>query len=141
MYPPFLLWSIATNAVGFRSALLQLEQPEIPYCSPLPAASPCNTLPRIRNAHRICVSESGTFIMTSSIHTSKRAANVSVNGVLLQKAKALKINLSATLESALSDVVRARERELWKRENQSAIDAYNRLVEKQGTFGDNTRTF
>lgn len=79
--------------------------------------------------------------MTSTAHTSKRAANVSVNSVLLQKAKALKINLSATLESALSDVVRARERDLWKRENKSAIDAYNRLVEKQGTFGDNTRTF
>lgn len=79
--------------------------------------------------------------MTSIPQTPKRATNVSVNGALLDKAKALKINLSATLESALSEVVRARERDLWRRENKSAIDAYNRLVEKQGTFGDNTRTF
>ena len=79
--------------------------------------------------------------MASTTHTPKRAANVSVNGALLQKAKALKINLSATLESALSDVVKARERDLWKQENKAAIDAYNRLEEKQGTFGDNTRTF
>jgi antitoxin CcdA len=79
--------------------------------------------------------------MASVTQTSKRATNVSVNGALLDKAKALKINLSATLESALSDVVRARERDLWRRENKSAIDAYNRLVEKQGTYGDNTRTF
>jgi antitoxin CcdA len=79
--------------------------------------------------------------MTSSTQTSKRAANVSVNGALLDKAKALKINLSATLESALADVVRARERDLWRSQNKSAIDAYNRLVEKQGTFGDGTRTF
>ena len=79
--------------------------------------------------------------MASTTQTSKRAANVSVNGALLQKAKALKINLSATLEAALSDVVKARERELWRSENKSAIDAYNRLVEKQGTFGDTARTF
>ena len=79
--------------------------------------------------------------MATSTQSSKRAANVSVNGALLQKAKALKINLSATLESALSEVVKARERELWRSENKSAIDAYNRLVEKQGTFGHNTRTF
>lgn len=79
--------------------------------------------------------------MTSSTQASKRAANVSVNGALLEKAKALKINLSATLESALSEVVRARERDLWRSQNKSAIDAYNRLVEKQGTFGDDTRTF
>jgi antitoxin CcdA len=79
--------------------------------------------------------------MTSITQTSKRATNVSVNGALLDRAKALKINLSATLESALSDVVRARERDLWRRQNKSAIEAYNRLVEKQGTFGDDTRTF
>jgi antitoxin CcdA len=46
--------------------------------------------------------------MVSISQTSKRATNVSVNSALLDKAKALKINLSATLESALSDVVRAR---------------------------------
>lgn len=79
--------------------------------------------------------------MASITQTSKRAANVNVNGALLQKAKALKINLSATLEAALSEVVKARERELWRSENKSAIDAYNRLVEKQGTFGDTARTF
>ena len=79
--------------------------------------------------------------MRSSTPLSKRAANVSVSDALLQKAKALKINLSATLESALSEAVRARERDLWRHENKSAIDAYNRLVEKQGAFGDNTRTF
>lgn len=79
--------------------------------------------------------------MSSITQTSKRATNVSVNGALLDKAKALKINLSATLESALSEVVKARERDLWRHQNKSAIDAYNRLVEKQGTFGDDTRTF
>jgi antitoxin CcdA len=79
--------------------------------------------------------------MVSRTHTSKRAANVSVNAALLEKAKAFKINLSSTLESALLEVIKARERDLWRRENKSAIDAYNRLVEKQGMFGDVTRKF
>lgn len=79
--------------------------------------------------------------MVSRSHTTKRATKVSANGALPEKAKALKINLSATLESALLDAAKARERDLWRRENKTTIDAYNRLVEKQGTFGDNTRTF
>ncbi len=29
----------------------------------------------------------------------------------------------------------------WQRENAKAIDAYNRLVEQQGVFGDGLRTF
>jgi antitoxin CcdA len=73
--------------------------------------------------------------MVSSTRAPKRTAKVSVNGALLEKAKALKINLSATRESALSDAITAHEHDLWRRQNKSAIDAYNRLVEKQGTFG------
>ena len=38
----------------------------------------------------------------------KRAANVSINEGLLRDAKALDINLSATLEKALDEAVRAR---------------------------------
>ena len=44
---------------------------------------------------------------------AKKPANVSINSDLLRKAKELKINLSATLESALMDIVKARQRELW----------------------------
>ena len=79
--------------------------------------------------------------MDSTTQTTKRPTNVSVSGALLDKAKALKINLSATLESALSEAVKARERELWRSANRAAIDAYNRLVDKQGTFGEAARTF
>ena len=79
--------------------------------------------------------------MTSDTQTAKRATNVSINSELLQKAKALNINLSATLESALGDLVKARERELWKQNNKAAIEAYNRLVEKSGTFSDGVRPF
>ena len=71
----------------------------------------------------------------------KKPANVSINGDLLQKAKALKINLSATLEAALIESIKAQQRELWKAENRTAIAAYNRLVEQHGVFGDGLRGF
>jgi antitoxin CcdA len=71
----------------------------------------------------------------------KKPANVSVNSDLLAQAKALKINLSATLELALSDLVNERQREIWKQENKGAIEAYNQLVEEHGTFGQDLRDF
>lgn len=67
----------------------------------------------------------------------KKPANVSVKSDLLAQAKALKINLSATLELALTDLVNERQREIWKRENTGAIEAYNQLVKEHGTFGHN----
>jgi len=71
----------------------------------------------------------------------KRPTNVTINSELLAVAKELKINLSATLESALTEIVNARQRELWKRENKLAIEAYNQWVEANGTFGDALRSF
>jgi antitoxin CcdA len=74
-------------------------------------------------------------------HAPKKPTNVSINSDLLLKAKTLKINLSATLESALIELVNARQREMWKQENQDAIAAYNQFVEENGTFGDDLRAF
>ena len=71
----------------------------------------------------------------------KKPTNVSINSELLLKAKQFKINLSATLESALVDVVNAKQRELWKQENQAAIKAYNEMIESQGLFSDDLRSF
>lgn len=71
----------------------------------------------------------------------KKPTNVSINSDLLTKAKALKINVSATLETALADIVAARQRELWKEENRSAIEAYNQLVEETGVASDGMRSF
>ena len=71
----------------------------------------------------------------------KRAANVSVNQGLLEEARALEINLSATLERALETEVRARKREKWLEENRAAIEAYNEHVEENGIFSDHVRLF
>jgi antitoxin CcdA len=74
-------------------------------------------------------------------HAQKKPTNVSINSELLAQAKELKINLSATLEAALTELVTARQRELWKRENRAAIQAYNQLVEEHGVFSDDLRSF
>lgn len=71
----------------------------------------------------------------------KRATNVSVNQGLLDAAKSLEINLSATLERALEAEVRARRRELWLAENRDAIAAYNSRIERDGLAGDHVRAF
>jgi antitoxin CcdA len=72
---------------------------------------------------------------------AKRAANLSVNAELLDQAKALEINLSATFERALDEAVRTRKRELWLAENREAIAAYNEYVARNGVFSDGLRSF
>ncbi|MBV2209492.1 MAG: type II toxin-antitoxin system CcdA family antitoxin [Thermomonas sp.] len=71
----------------------------------------------------------------------KRATNVSINQGLLEDAKALEINLSATLERALDAEVRARKREKWLEENREAIAAYNARIERDGMLSDHVRAF
>ncbi len=74
------------------------------------------------------------------ISARKKATNLSVNSDLLAKSKELKLNLSATLESALVTEVRNAERALWLEKNKNAIDAANNLAEKKGLFANSYRT-
>jgi len=71
----------------------------------------------------------------------KKPANLSINSDLLSKARELNINLSATLEEALTEQLKLKQRELWRKQNAKAIQAYNRFVEKQGAFSDELRSF
>lgn len=71
----------------------------------------------------------------------KKATNLSINSDLLNKSKALKINLSATLEQVLKTKLAENEAESWKKENKRAILAYNDMVEEQGLFADEHRQF
>jgi antitoxin CcdA len=70
----------------------------------------------------------------------KKPTNLSINSDLLAKAKGLKLNLSATLEIALVEQVQKAERDNWLKQNQAAIEASNKLVEKYGLFSDSYRT-
>jgi len=69
----------------------------------------------------------------------KKATNLSVNSDLLSKARALKINLSATLENALAQQVRKAASIEWLNENKEAINEINELSEKYGLFSDSCR--
>ena len=71
----------------------------------------------------------------------KKPTNLSVNSDLLNEAKALKINLSATLEAALLNELKAARRDLWLAENKQAIDTCNKLAESHGLFADKHRVF
>ena len=69
----------------------------------------------------------------------KKPTNLSINSDLLIKAKDLKINLSAALESALEAKVRLSAREKWLKENKKALASLNELAENNGLFSDSYR--
>jgi antitoxin CcdA len=78
---------------------------------------------------------------TSYKVATKRATNVSIRTDLLEAARAAGVNLSATLERALTQELANVKRAQWLKENQEAIAAYNEHVEKNGTFSDEIRSF
>lgn len=53
----------------------------------------------------------------------------------------MNINLSATLEQALTELLAKTETEKWAEENKNAILAYNSFVEENGCFSDEFREF
>ena len=71
---------------------------------------------------------------------TKKSTNLSINSDLLTKARGLKLNLSATLETALADEVRKEERAQWLKKNRNAIAASNKLTDAKGFFTDSYRT-
>ena len=71
----------------------------------------------------------------------KKPTNLSLNSDLLKKCKGMNINLSATLEQALTEKLAQAKADKWAHENKNAIRAYNDVVEAQACFGDEYRAF
>jgi antitoxin CcdA len=71
----------------------------------------------------------------------KKATNLSINSDLLAKSRELNVNLSATLEDALTHVLAKTEADKWKKRNAKAIRSYNEFVDEHGCFGDEHRAF
>ncbi len=71
----------------------------------------------------------------------KKATNLSINSNLLNKARDLDINLSATLELALENKIRETTRQRWLEENKKALENCNSLAEEHGLFADKHRPF
>lgn len=71
----------------------------------------------------------------------KKATNLSVNSDLLKKSRDLNINLSATLEQALTAKLAESAASAWARVNERSIKAYSDFVEENGCFGEDERSF
>lgn len=71
----------------------------------------------------------------------KKAANLTVRADLLEEARAYKINLSQTLETALTAELKKRREAEWLEQNKAAIEAYNREIAEHGLFSDGFRSF
>ena len=71
----------------------------------------------------------------------KAPTNLSLRTDLVERAKALGLNLSDVVESTLEKAIIEAERARWLAENEKAIDYYNAFVEKHGLFGDEFRKF
>jgi antitoxin CcdA len=76
-----------------------------------------------------------------NVNAPKKPTNLTVNRDLLTQAKEYKINLSATLETALSEALKSKKVDLWKEENREAIESYNTILEEYGLFSDEIRMF
>ncbi len=76
-----------------------------------------------------------------NLNAPKKPTNLSVNSELLQEAKALKLNLSATFEAALLNELKTARRNKWLNENKQAIDNCNKLANTHGLFADKHRAF
>jgi antitoxin CcdA len=72
---------------------------------------------------------------------NKRATNLTIDPVLLDEARKLGINLSATLEASLRDAVRLRKVTQWRQQNEAAIQSSNEWVEKHGLPLEQYRQF
>lgn len=73
--------------------------------------------------------------------SDKKAVNLTVAARLVDAARAADVNLSATLERALEDALRLKQRERWLAENAAGVAAYNEHVESHGAFADALRSF
>ena len=71
----------------------------------------------------------------------KKPVNLRVSEDLLKAAKAAGLNLSQTLEQALSESLKQIARDRWLAENHEAIEYYNNYIEKHGVFSQGRRRF
>jgi antitoxin CcdA len=79
--------------------------------------------------------------LASRRRARKTPTNLSLRTDLVQRAKALALNLSSVVESAIEKAIVEAEQAQWLAENEAAIDYYNTFVDKHGLFGEEFRQF
>ena len=71
----------------------------------------------------------------------KKPTNLSLNSKVLEMARELGMNVSATVDALLAEAVRERYWQRWNEENKEAIAHYNARIEKEGLPLARYRTF
>ncbi len=71
----------------------------------------------------------------------KRATNLTLNAKVLDTAKELGLNISATVDELLTAEVQRRYWQRWNEDNQVAIADYNARIERDGTFSQRIQRF
>lgn len=69
--------------------------------------------------------------MLSTDKARKRAVNLSLNAKVLDTARELGMNVSATVDALLAKEVRRRYWERWNSENREAIEHYNERIARE----------
>ncbi|WGE31011.1 type II toxin-antitoxin system CcdA family antitoxin (plasmid) [Edwardsiella tarda] len=77
----------------------------------------------------------------TTVQRATQSVTMTVERVLLSRARKAGINLSATLTAALDAELRQYEAKKWKEENSEALESLNRFHDEHGCFSDEYRTF
>jgi antitoxin CcdA len=72
---------------------------------------------------------------------TKKAVNLSLNSKVLETARELGINVSATVDALLAQEVQRQYWERWNTENKDAIAHYNARIEREGLPLERYRSF
>ncbi|MBL8353082.1 MAG: type II toxin-antitoxin system CcdA family antitoxin [Burkholderiaceae bacterium] len=73
--------------------------------------------------------------------STKRPVNLSLNAKVLDRARELGMNLSATVDALLAEEVRRRYWARWNQDNREAIAHYNARIAREGLPLARYRTF
>jgi antitoxin CcdA len=68
-------------------------------------------------------------------NAQRKSVNLSLDAEVVQGARTLGLNLSRIAEGAIRTAVAEETARSWAAEHETAIEAYNRDLERQGTFG------
>jgi antitoxin CcdA len=79
--------------------------------------------------------------MTVARESTKRAINLSLNAKVLDTAKDLGMNISATVDRLLAEEVKRHYWERWNQDNRDAIEHYNARIAREGLPLAKYRTF
>ena len=72
---------------------------------------------------------------------ARKAANLSIDAIVLADAKSLDINVSRAAETGIAEAVRAEKERRWLQENREALLYYNEWMEENGLLLDEYRQF